>query len=587
MYLLFSMFVGALLGCDGGNKPGRDPSIIKPAQKNNPQPVNPDEPAQEKKPQKITPRVKEIVLEAGGETVKPTHAFSSGQWQFSSGGHQLRVAKDIVTAFRERSDEPLWTAKSEDGGHLEWLAANDGIAFFRGYRVDAQGTFEGYNDRRVRRLDLDTGQWLKSLRFTGERKPRQTPKHVVGVLAKGENIFVLRALTTFIPHGGGGEEVVTAYALTCYRGTEARPIWLERYKAAGERPYTGAYVWPRSLLRAPYAASAVQPLSWMGDSLLVCPEANQPILCVDPDTGTRIWKCERIWEFERGFIGPSVYSYYIGRFGIEERSKEKRREIEQNRREFEKKFSCSVVGGPVAVRIPFKRGADTHSIFVAVIKGPARGYSGYLSECIVYELNNRGAPVSMAKVPQIINGSPFGRTKDGIVWNTHNDGFINISPALRAPHIGMFGGGPDLTTRVAWSRQWTPPRRSAWLVAKRAGNPVAFSETHAFWMPGGGFISKKEEHIYRFPISAVDLKTGLDRMLTLTVPFEGSVPIPKRSYRPTTRSGGARGLHTFEPYLLALTHMRVVGAHLEVTLGMEKWSATVTFDLSKLKLLGR
>ena len=71
-----------------------------------------------------------------------------------------------------------------------------------------------------------------------------------------------------------------------------------------------------------------------------------------------------------------------------------------------------LVAGPIAVPLQFERDNDTHSIFLAVARGPAKPWAGYLSDCIVYEFNDGGKPVSMATLPFMIEArtAPFART---------------------------------------------------------------------------------------------------------------------------------------------------------------------------------
>src|SRR5204862_860145 len=111
---------------------------------------------------------------------------------------------------------------------------------------------------------------------------------------------------------GPDETTTAAYVLHHVKQGADKPSWSKQYISAGERPYTGGYVWgiPPPL----YAGSAIQCLSWLGDRLLVCPEAMEPVRCLNPDTGTEIWQVDRLWEFQRGFIGPSVWSHFISRF---------------------------------------------------------------------------------------------------------------------------------------------------------------------------------------------------------------------------------------------------------------------------------
>src|SRR5262249_35485254 len=150
------------------------------------------------------------------------------------------------------------------------------------------------------------------------------------------------------------------------------------------------------------------------------------------------------------------------------------KKIASARQGFSKYWSCAIVGGPAVVRLPFERGADTHSIFVAVSKGPAQHLGGYVSDCVLYEFNDHGQPVSIVKLTQMVRGAKFRVRKDGVVWKCQNEAYFK---AAISHHTGNFGGGPggpDLLTRIPWFRQLTPVERTAALVADKSGDPAAF-----------------------------------------------------------------------------------------------------------------
>ncbi|MGD0898104.1 MAG: hypothetical protein ABR915_09740 [Thermoguttaceae bacterium] len=65
------------------------------------------------------------------------------------------------------------------------------------------------------------------------------------------------------------------------------------------------------------------------------------------------------------------------------------------------------------------------------------------------------------------------------------------------------------------------------MIAGPAGDPVAYSPTHAFRPAGGGYILKNGEQVYHFPIRMLDLKSTQSQTLTLSVPFEGQVSKPE------------------------------------------------------------
>ena len=522
----------------------------------------------------IEPDLGKCFLQIGQQTLNPTAVVSHWRIQYDVGQRTFCVDRDEVADSPPAGDAKPWSAKSDDGHCLHWLAANSNTAYLVGYEVDKEGRFTRYDSPpRLRRLNLATGSWLADLPVASGHPT----KEIVSVTADDQDVVVL---TRFSGHGPrkDDEDTVTGYDILCFRQGATKALWTKAFPCSGERPYTGGYLW--GIPPPEYAGSDIQHVSWMGDRLLVCPEALQPIYCLNRDTGSEIWHLGRVWEFQRGFIGPSVWSHYIARFGFEEFDA-KARSSEKARKEFDKQFTCALVAGPIAVPLQVERGNATHSIFVAVSRGPAGAWAGYLSDCIVYEINDGGAPISMATLPQMVKGSQHSVRRDGVIWRCQNDTFVKVSPVRSAPVVSMGGGGADGTACVAWLRHLPYAEPVAWLSAGKAQDAVVFGDSHAFCLPAGGYVARKNAPIYRFPISAVDLSTGLDTDLLLNVPFKGEIPIPASNYSSRTLPDGTQGYHTLLYCELAVTGLQVHHNQLEIVLGMEKWAASVRFDVSK------
>src|SRR5262249_22507833 len=122
-------------------------------------------------------------------------------------------------------------------------------------------------------------------------------------------------------------------------------------------------------------------------------------------------------------------------------------------------------------------------------------------------------------------------------------------------------------------------RPKVWFVAGRDRDAVAFGEDYGYCIPDGGYVSRKTNALYSFPIAAVDLSTGIDTILTLDVPFKGSFPLPDNNMSRETGADGTDFMHAFSSHLLALTQLAARGANLEITLATETQSATLTFDV--------
>lgn len=516
----------------------------------------------------VTLRIGDSILRPVGDAVAFRRAISAGDWTVYVKGAE-------ITAIRTSDDKPLWSTESSDGSHLRWLNFKETTGFLIGYRVNEHGQFEEYtNPGRIRRIDLKTGRWLKEITVGADA----TVKELLSVKVSGDDLAILAALTAK-GDAGAADGAVAAYQVTCFRGDELTRLWTTKFDAEEERGYGGVLVW--GITPPAYAHSDNQHLVWVEEMLLVAAEDMQPIRALNRETGSTIWEVEKIWEYDRGFIGPSVYSHYIGRFGMDDRFdvEESKKSVEAARKAFNEQFTCAVIGGPAVVPLKHPRGSDSHSIFVAVSRGPTRGWSGYLADCVVYELNEKGTPISIGKLPQLVSGGKLKILEDGLVWAGQNDSFVKLLPSRRQPLITMGGGGGDLTTRLAWFRQaeWEPPL--AWLTTGRAAEPVSFNQSSAFRLPGGGYVANKGDREYKFPIGMLNLSSGVERELVLNVPFDSAIPPPDTNYESTPTSISCGGF-----YLMAITNLHASDDSLEVTLGMEDWSATLTFDLKGAQL---
>jgi ankyrin repeat protein len=533
--------------------------------------------AEPKPEQAVKPRLDQCTLECGRQVLKPYRAVAPGRLEYHVGGRRFEIEQGRVVARGKDGEGPQWTAKAADRQHLRWVASDGKVAYLLAYLVGEGDRFDRYvTPPAVLRLDLSNGKWLEPLP-TGTAKAEGTrPAQVLSVLADSDHVAVLAALD----RDRNDPKAGAAFEVSCFRAGSAKPLWAKSVSALGARPRPGAYL--LAAARPNYADADLQQLSWMGDRLLVCAEAVQPILCLNRDTGTQLWRLDRPWEFDRGFIGPSVWRHYISRFG-QERFGEDKAKAEVARPAFDKQFDCAIVGGPVPVPLNIRRDSDSHSVFVAVSKAPRGGFSGYTADCILYEFDDKGEPVAILKLPQMVRGGHFGKVKDGVVWQGQNETFFRVSLARESSCIGMGPGGSDHLLRMPWLRQVAEAEPLAWLTSGKAGDPVAFCDTHAFCLPAGGYVTNGDRATFHFPLTAIDLRTGNEQPMLLHAPIRGTITAPKTNFA-ETRVAGKTSIRTVGPYRVAVTRLHTDGKILQVTLGAESWSGEVWFDLGGVEV---
>jgi hypothetical protein len=313
----------------------------------------------------------------------------------------------------------------------------------------------------------------------------------------------------------------------------------------------------------------VRPLTRLGRDVRVCAGPVDNLVCLARDTGEPLWTLPRVWEYERGFIGPSVWQHTLTRGGRDVfEDKDDKPVPATGRRQ-------AAVGGPVVV--DGGEGGGGARVFVAVAKGPAR-FAEYLSECVVYEVSARGTPVGVVTLPRMVRGGQAVVHNGGVVWACQGGGFVRLAPSAERDH-GFGPGGPDHLCDVEWYRGLRPARPKAWLTADPAGDPVAFGPGWAVRARSGGHVPAADAGEYRFPLGLMDLATGTARDLELRVPFTGRVPEPTTNFSRSSGAGGKDEWHALGPYLLGVTGLAADGDRLRVTLGMPDWARTVEFAL--------
>jgi outer membrane protein assembly factor BamB len=521
----------------------------------------------------IRPRFQESTLVLGKDSVKATRVDEPWYPEHHIGRHRISVRGDVVRADDLETGKPAWSAKSADGQKLSWLTADREFAYLTTWSDDdSKKQPRNESPASVQRLDLTAGKWLTPVTIPREEKAGREDV-VQNVVAFDETVAVL----SLSMQKGDDEDKVHSYRVTRFDRESGKQTWTEAFSSAGDRPYTGGYL--LAARRPEYASADLQTLSRLRDSLLICAGERQDLICLDAKTGKVSWRTPRLWEFARGFTGPSVWSHHIGPFGVDlvlnrEDQKKALAAIEGLRKDQEKRLDCSIVGGPAVVQGKDK---DQDSIFVAVARAPAGTWSGYLSDCVVYELDGRSKPLGIVTLPRMVMGGTWVNAGDGVVWACPQGAMVRLAASDERQRLNRSGpGSSDLIASVEWYRQFRSSRPAAWLTADKAGDAVAFTPRHAYLMAAGGYVLRKDEAAYHFPLTVVDLKTGLSRTAVLTVPLAGPVPPPKDCSETDDQ------ISTWGPYLLGVTHLEVHDTTLRVCMGMENKATGVEFDLGKL-----
>src|SRR5579863_4068104 len=123
------------------------------------------------------------------------------------------------------------------------------------------------------------------------------------------------------------------------------------------------------------------------------------------------------------------------------------------------------------------------------------------------------------------------------------------------------GAANDCVCRLAWYREYTMRIPSCWFWADPPYG-VAGCGDKFLYRPSAAYIEKKDKPVYCFVINAVDLETGLDHDLTLSVPYRGDFPMPKVGY-----AAMPEWMHAEQPHLLSIRRLSVDGDMLTIVMG--------------------
>jgi hypothetical protein len=190
-----------------------------------------------------------------------------------------------------------------------------------------------------------------------------------------------------------------------------------------------------------------------GGGLVVCAGAKQHILELEMNSGDVLWRVERLWEYERGFTGPSAHMYYVSRFGVEEPDlfSSKVRNLHADpapdvmaRQDL---FEASIVGGPVVCH-----GATSSYLLVAVnrVKGRDGIAADGVSQGVIYGLSWKGEVEALTMIPQGVRHGQVFPVSSGMVFGCVRTGCGRVKYADDEATRG------EMRLELTWYREFSP-----------------------------------------------------------------------------------------------------------------------------------
>jgi len=549
--------------------------------------------------------------------------------------HRYRVDGNRVTEIAGPDSSQRRSAHVPGDYRLHWVGAADGVAFLVADRETAMPGLKGQgDDRRFYRLDLASMKWLepfklprpsferdqKSRSLLGGSSAQDLRRHVLpkNLLVTPKGILLLSEETAEYPAPAlpdGTYLVPVGCHVSCYAPRDLEAKWSRslRYDDRARR-------------QAGYAMRSyddfIERLTYVPDRfddlVLVCPGEHDAIVCLSAADGKVRWRIPAIWEYERGFLGPSVFEHYINRFGLDDmtlqsaetpvisgdeekidpeelrerirRQMEGRRKLKAARDAFYARYQGRITAGPIVV-MPSNNGGPPKA-YVAAARSlkPDPGCAEQPEHAILYEIelhDDRAEFTGMTRLPRPVIGRPYRSVPGGVVLACDRGCLLRLRTGERDLFRGFFGPGKladDLLLQIEWYREYLMPSPSAWFVADLPTDVAAFSKTRLF-RPGTAYVRAKGDQVYHLQINVVDLRTGLDRNLTLSVPFQGELPIPETGLSSFNPGTAAEQLYAHGPYLVWIDRLSVDGDRLAIVVAHGEERTELTFDLSAM--LGR
>jgi hypothetical protein len=180
------------------------------------------------------------------------------------------------------------------------------------------------------------------------------------------------------------------------------------------------------------------------------------------------------------------------------------------------------------------------------------------------------------------NGSVHQITDDGIVWKCDNSTFIKVAPATKAPVVQMGGGSSDGISRISWLRRIKTKIPEAWLVIKRSRDITAFNSSHAFCITADSYVKKSGDRTYHFPVSIIELNTGMTHDMALSVSVSEPVQPPSSNYSTQALSDGSVQYITHWHRGLNVRRILLHDTVIEFIFGLGNKASSATFDLSDI-----
>jgi hypothetical protein len=437
--------------------------------------------------------------------------------------------------------------------------------------------FHGCAD--ILRLDLAHGAWLPPLASGSD--PNE-PLMVSSVVERSDQLVVSRNLWVKTPWE------MTTSALEVSVFTQSKTIWTRRWSCEKSIPPPGALLLGN--LQPTTSIDHPIPCTPCGDGLLIIPGPTSALICVNANDGKDRWSIDHLWEFDRDFIGPSVWSHEVRRFGRDAREEAWRRagtetidvtpqdkakvdakipEVTADwRAAFESERIGWISGGPWLVHHPSNRGAHaSDEILIAVALAPHHPFARNLVQSRIFDIGDNGTVTALIDTPRMID-SNHTFSANGLLCFAGNPCGAGALRPLPDPGFHVMGpGGSDCLISLTWYREPDSAPADAWL--QGTWKPAIASSSDFLLSPlDDGLVENADATEARTSFELTFVVSGDHEGLTLIHHMSGKAVAPTENFTKFTRPNGSQGVVVEgTPIRECVTSISLLGGYLILGLG--------------------
>ncbi|MDP1561812.1 MAG: hypothetical protein Q8M16_10580 [Pirellulaceae bacterium] len=550
--------------------------------------------------QKFEPKFESIEiigLAHGNGSTSIGGSFTIGDYIPSAdqGDYRIEFTEQSFVCLNRETDMEIWSVKREIEKDTEYHFLNcsaDEVLFAAFPSSTKERKFA--NPPAVHRVQLTDGVWREPLELPEtDLEEKQAEFLAEAMVVEGRTIAFSKIILNDPSSHKHGNQL--GFRIACFDSLH-QLAWVKRFETQGDRDRLGVFI----LGGGGPAQADGRPshLNVHKNLLVVCGGPVDDIVALDMETGESLWTMPRIWEIRRGFTGPSVWAHHLGRYGFQDWDLERIDiELPPDATEAEKEYkdarrrevarakervgseTNSIVAGPFLVPTGGKTHGQKPELRIFVATANCHGeidWSSYVSDCLVYELDQDGKPLSMVQMPRMVLDTGSYVLSDGIILRCQNGALAKMGLTKQSFGIGPFDA-PDRLGLLEWYREIRTEENDAWLSTPPANAKIHYHGNYAFYVKTGGFIEHDERQVYCFPVETMNLATGVERQLTVRVPFDGTLKLPTENYSSDGKS--TRSMHPFE---MAVTGIQGDSERLTIVLATKNEKKSLKIPYSAL-----